>query len=251
MREVLKVNNLVKKFGGLTATDDLNFSLREGEIHAVIGPNGAGKTTFIHQLAGEIAPTSGSILLEGQDVTRLPIHKRALAGMGRSYQISSVFKSYSVLQNVMLSVQAAQGSSFKFWKPVMSDKRLLDPAIAILEKTDLLRQANVLVGNLAHGVMRQLEIAMALAMEPQVLLLDEPMAGMSHSESGEIVKLLASLKGKYSIVLIEHDMDAVFSLADRISVLVYGHVIACGTPVEIRQSKEVRDAYLGDEHDSE
>ncbi|MES2537421.1 MAG: ABC transporter ATP-binding protein [Pseudomonadota bacterium] len=251
MREVLQVNNLVKRFGGLTATDNLNFSLREGEIHAVIGPNGAGKTTFIHQLAGEIAPTAGSIVLEGQEITRLPVHKRALAGIGRSYQISSVFKNYTVLQNVMLAVQAAQGSSFKFWKPVMSDKQLFEPANAILDKTDLLREANVLVGNLAHGVMRQLEIAMVLAMQPRVLLLDEPMAGMSHSESGDIVKLLATLKGKYSIVLIEHDMDAVFALADRISVLVYGRVIACGTPAEIRGSKEVREAYLGDDHESD
>ena len=244
---LLSVKGLVKRFGGLLATDHLDLDVRAGEIHAIIGPNGAGKTTLINLLSGELLPSEGQILFDGRDLTRLPVQDRALAGIARSYQITSVFMELSVLQNVMLAVQASQGHSFSFWKSVLRDARLVGPAREMLDVVGLAGEAGTEVTSLAHGARRQLEIAMTLAMGPKLLLLDEPMAGMSQLESQAVVALLQRLKGRYAIVLVEHDMDAIFALADRISVLVYGRVIACGTPNEIRDNADVRTAYLGDQ----
>ncbi len=246
---LLSVQGLVMRFGGLLATDHLDLEVEPGELHAIIGPNGAGKTTLINQLSGELRPSEGRILLNGRDVTRLSVDQRALAGIARSYQITSVFLGFSVLENVVLAVQAASGHSFRFWRPVLSDARLVEPARELLATVGLADQANTRVATLAHGARRQLEIAMTLAMRPKLLLLDEPMAGMSRHESQAVVELLLQLKGRYSIVLVEHDMDAIFALADRISVLVYGKPIACGTAEEVRSNAEVRTAYLGDQEE--
>ena len=243
----LEVTGLVKRFGGLLATDNLSMTLEPGEIHAVIGPNGAGKTTLINQLSGEIRPDAGRIVFEGRDLTREPPHRRSAAGIGRSYQISSVFTDFTVLQNVCLAVQAHDGHSFRFWRCAADDPALVGPARAALAQVGLVEQAHRPVGELAHGERRQLEIAMTLAGAPKLLLLDEPMAGMSHAESESVVKLLAGLKGRYTLLLVEHDMDAVFALADRITVLVYGRSVACGTPAQIRANPEVREAYLGEQ----
>jgi len=244
---LLEVKGLVKRFGGLLATDNLSLTIQPGELHAIIGPNGAGKTTLISQLSGTLRPAEGTIVLEGRDITRLPTHRRAALGLARSYQITSVFTEFTVIENVMLAVQARSGSSFSFWANVHSDKALVEPARDVLRQVGLLHVADVPVAQIAHGGRRQLEIAMSLAMAPRLLLLDEPMAGMSHSESKEIVALLQRLKGQYGILLVEHDMSAVFALADRVTVLVYGKPIASGTPNEIRNDKAVRAAYLGDE----
>jgi branched-chain amino acid transport system ATP-binding protein len=242
----LQVDNLVKRFGGLTATDHFSLVLEPGEIHAVIGPNGAGKTTLINQLSGELLPDEGRIVLDGRDLTYDPPHLRSLAGLGRSYQITSVFPDFSVLQNVALAVQAHAGHSFSFWRAAAREAALVDPARAALELVGMLDQAERPVAALAHGQRRQLEIAMTLATGAKLLLLDEPMAGMSHAESEGVVTLLKRLKGRYTILLVEHDMDAVFALADRITVLVYGRAIATGTPAQIRADIAVREAYLGD-----
>lgn len=249
MAEIMQVQNLVKHYGALAATNDLSMTLRAGELHGVIGPNGAGKTTFIHQLAGEVMPDQGQIFLDGIDITRSSVNERALSGIGRSYQITSVFKDFSVLENVMLAVQARQGSSFRFWSIACNDKRLSEPAHDALCQVQLSHAATRRAGALGYGEMRQLEIAMTLAMRPRVLLLDEPMAGMSQQESARLVELLHRLKGAYSIVLVEHDMNAVFALADRITVLLYGTAIACGTPQAIQANQEVKSAYLGDDDD--
>jgi branched-chain amino acid transport system ATP-binding protein len=249
MTEILQVQNLVKRYGALAATNDLSMTLRTGELHGVIGPNGAGKTTFIHQLAGEIIPDQGQIFLDGVDITLSPPNERALNGIGRSYQITSVFKDFSVLENVMLAVQAREGSSFRFWSVARDDKKLYEPAHEALRQVQLSHAANRRAGALGYGEMRQLEIAMTLAMHPRVLLLDEPMAGMSQQESARLVDLLSRLKGEYSIVLVEHDMDAVFALADRITVLLYGTAIVCDTPQAIQANQEVKSAYLGDDDD--
>ena len=249
MTPVLQVQGLVKRFGGLTATDDLSIALVPGEIHAVIGPNWAGKTTLINQLSGEFFPDEGRIVFDGRDITHLPPHERSLAGLGRPYQITSVFTDFTVLQNVCMAVQGHAGHSFRFWTPVSRQRELTEPARAALAQVGLADRADTPVAALAHGERRQLEIAMTLASSPKLLLLDEPMAGMSHAESEGVVGLLAGLKGRYTILLVEHDMDAVFALADRITVLVYGRAIACGTPEEIRANPEVRDAYLGEQGD--
>ncbi len=244
------IENLVKHFGGLLATDHLSLHAEPGEIHAIIGPNGAGKTTLIHQLSGELMPDAGRILFDGHDITREPTHRRALAGLGRSYQITSVFAEFTALENVVLAVQAHAGHSFRFWRQALSQPRLVEPALAALAQVGLATNANAAVATMAHGERRQLEIAMALAGRPKLLLLDEPMAGMSPHESAAIVALLATLKGKHTIVLVEHDMDAVFALADRITVLVYGRPIATGTASEIQANPEVRTAYLGEGEDT-
>ena len=243
----LQVAQLVKRFGGLVATDHLDLSLQPGELHAIIGPNGAGKTTLISQLCGELAPDEGRIVLDGQDVTTLPPFRRSQLGLGRSYQITSVFPEFSVLQNVSLAVQAHAGHSFRFWRAASEEAALTEPARAVIEQVGLGDQMHRRVAALSHGQRRQLEIAMTLATRPTLLLLDEPMAGMSHAESEGVVALLRTLKGRYTILLVEHDMDAVFALADRITVLVYGRAIASGTPEEIRASPQVREAYLGDQ----
>ncbi|MGL6110321.1 MAG: ABC transporter ATP-binding protein [Rubrivivax sp.] len=244
---LLEVTGLVKRFGGLLATDHLSLQVQRGEIHAVIGPNGAGKTTLINQLGGEILCDAGRIVFDGHDLTREPPFRRAMAGLGRSYQITSVFNEFSVLQNTALAVQAHAGHSFRFWRAAASERALVDPAMAALAQVGLSERAHAPVSVLAHGERRQLEIAMVLATGAKMLLLDEPMAGMSPIESEAVVALLQKLKGQCTIVLVEHDMDAVFALADRITVLVYGRPVATGTPDQIRNHPEVREAYLGEQ----
>jgi branched-chain amino acid transport system ATP-binding protein len=244
---MLETRDLYKHFGGLVATDRVSLTIREGELHAVIGPNGAGKTTLIAQLSGELRPDGGAILFDGRDVTRMPVQRRAAAGLARSFQITSVFPSFSALANVALAVQAHAGHSFRFWKPAARDGALTGPAREALELVGLGPRADIPAELLSHGEQRQLEIAMALATRPRMLLLDEPMAGMGPAEGASMVDLLGKLKRRYTILLIEHDMDAVFALADWITVLVHGAVIATGTPDEIRSDREVRRAYLGEE----
>ena len=244
---LLEVRQLRKSFGALVATDGVDFDVREGETHAVIGPNGAGKTTFIKQLSGELRPDAGRIGFAGEDITALAAHKRTRQGLARSFQITSIYRDFSALDNVALAVQARAGHSFRFWRAARDDRAITEPADGILERIGLLGRKHVLAANLSHGEQRQLEIAMALATQPRLLLLDEPVAGMGTDESQRMVELLAALKGEKTIILVEHDMDAVFTLADRISVLVYGRIIATGTPAEIRANQEVRAAYLGED----
>jgi branched-chain amino acid transport system ATP-binding protein len=242
---LLEIEGLSKRFGGVVASDDITLAVPAGELHAVIGPNGAGKTTLIGQLAGEIAPDAGHIRFAGTDVTRLPAWRRSALGLARSFQITSLFLDFTALDNVALAVQAHSGHSFRFWRDARSDPQLRGPARAALDRVGLAGRANLLVANLSHGEHRQLEIAMALATRPRLLLLDEPMAGMGPEESARMVGLLRVLKQELTILLIEHDMEAVFALADRITVLVYGRVIATGAPAAIRANADVRRAYLG------
>ncbi len=242
---LLRTEHLVKRYGGLLATDDVSLSLNHGQIHALIGPNGAGKTTLIKQLAGELQPDSGRIFLGNRDVTALTTDQRARAGLARSYQITSIFRGFTALENVMLAVQAQQGHSFGAWQSVTRDARLIAPAEAALARVGLADKQHLLVDAMAHGAHRQIELAMVLAAQPTVLLLDEPMAGMSQAESEQMTTLLASLKADYGIVLIEHDMQAVFALADTVSVLVYGRIIMQGTPEQVKNDPAVRNAYLG------
>jgi len=247
----LEARSLQKSFGGLMATDNLSLEVAHGEIHAVIGPNGAGKTTLVHLLSGLLRPDGGQIVFEGRDITRLSASARVRRGLARSFQITSIFREFTALENVMLAVQAGQGHSFRFWRPVMQDLRLIDPAREMLERVGLGARTDVQAGNLAHGEQRQLEIAISLATDPTFLLLDEPMAGMGPEESQGMIAFLKELKRDYTMLLIEHDMDAVFALADRITVLVYGRVIATGTPDEIRNDATVRAAYLGGDETGE
>jgi branched-chain amino acid transport system ATP-binding protein len=244
---MLEVRDLVKNFGGLRATDGIDFDVTEGETHAVIGPNGAGKTTFISQLSGNLRPDGGRIRFAGEDVTALPAPRRARKGLARSFQITSVYKEFSALQNVALAVQAQAGHSFRFWADARRDEALVEPSRRVLAEVGLKDKMHVMAGNLAHGEQRQLEVAMVLATRPRLMLLDEPMAGMGIEESQRMIELLSGLKGRHTMVLVEHDMDAVFRLADRISVLVYGRIIATGKPEEIRANTDVRAAYLGEE----
>jgi branched-chain amino acid transport system ATP-binding protein len=245
---LLTVEKIRKSFGALLATDGVDFDVREGETHAVIGPNGAGKTTFIKQISGELHPDAGSIRFAGEDITHMPAPQRSRRGLARSFQITSIYRDFSALDNVALAVQAHSGHSFRFWVSAREDLSLREPARQYLEKVGLSERADILAAELSHGEQRQLEIAMALASEPRLLLLDEPVAGMGTEESARMVSFLSTLRGAKTIVLVEHDMDAVFSLADRISVLVYGRIIATGTPAEIRANAEVRAAYLGEDH---
>jgi branched-chain amino acid transport system ATP-binding protein len=245
---VLETRMLVKRFGGLVATDGVSLALAPGEIHALIGPNGAGKTTLIGQLTGELFPDAGSVWLEGRDVTRLPVAGRARLGLGRSYQITQYCPEFTALENVAMAALARAGNAFGAWRPLTSQRVVIDRAIEALDTVGLAGQADVPAGSLAHGEHRQLELAMALALQPRVLLLDEPLAGMSGAESDTMVAMLGQLRGRYPVLLVEHDMKAVFALADRISVLVYGRVVASGLPGEIRANPEVRAAYLGDDH---
>ena len=242
---LLEAHGLRKSFGALIATDNVDFDVREGETHAVIGPNGAGKTTFIKQLSGELRPDAGKIHFAGEEITSLPEQRRSRKGLARSFQITSIYRDFSVLDNVALAVQAHAGHSFRFWRAAREDISLRQPAMQVLEQVGLEKRSNIIAANLSHGEQRQLEIAMALATQPRLLLLDEPVAGMGTDESQRIVEFLASLKGRKTLLLVEHDMDAVFTLADRISVLVYGRIIATGTPAEIRANEKVRAAYLG------
>ena len=242
---LLRAERLVKKFGAVPASDDLSLEVRPGEIHALIGPNGAGKTTAIAQLSGEMAPDSGAVYFDGRDVTGLGADARARAGLARSFQITSLFRGFTAEDNVAMAIQARQGHNFRFWRDARRDETLRKPARSVLERVGLGARANVQAANLAHGEQRQLELAMALATDPKLLLLDEPMAGMGHDESLRMVELLSGLNGQLAILLVEHDMDVVFSLADRITVLVYGRAVASGAPEEIRANPEVREAYLG------
>ncbi|HUH85789.1 MAG TPA: ABC transporter ATP-binding protein [Stellaceae bacterium] len=244
---LLETERLVKRYGGLVATNAVSLAIETGELHAVIGPNGAGKTTLIAELAGEIAPDAGSIRFAGADITARSVAERAALGIARSFQITSIFREFSVLDNVALAVQARAGHSFRFWRPARSDPRLRDPARAILAEVGLEARAGLPAASLSHGEKRALEIAIVLATRPRLLLLDEPMAGMGPQDSAGMVRLLAGLKRRVTIVLVEHDMDAVFALADRVTVLVYGRVIATGAPAAIREDVEVRRAYLGEE----
>jgi branched-chain amino acid transport system ATP-binding protein len=247
MTEVaLAVRNLTKTFGALKATDTVSLELRAGEIHALIGPNGAGKSTLIHQIAGSIRPNAGAVEFLGQDVSQLDVAARARLGLGRSFQVSSLVPEFSALRNVMLAVQAGRGSSFRFFAPVMRDASLIEPARAALERVGLGGRADVTAAELSHGERRKLEIAIALAMKAKAFLFDEPMAGMGPEGSKELTRFLDPLRQEAPILLIEHDMDAVFSLADRISVLVYGRIIATGSVDDIRGHPEVRRAYLGE-----
>ena len=244
---LLHVQDLSKRFGGVTASEKVSLAVPPGELHAIIGPNGAGKTTLIGQLVGELRPDAGSIRFADTDITALQTYQRSRLGLARSFQITSLFLDMSVLDNVALAVQAHDGHSFRFWRSARDDEALRAPARAALDRTGLTPRANMRVADLSHGEHRQLEIAMALATRPRMLLLDEPMAGMGPDESARLVKLLRELKKEYTILLIEHDMEAVFALADRISVLVYGRVIATGKPDEIRVNPEVQRAYLGEQ----
>ncbi|HEY7238850.1 MAG TPA: ABC transporter ATP-binding protein [Burkholderiales bacterium] len=244
---MLEVRGLTKQFGALRASDGIDFDVAEGETHAVIGPNGAGKTTFIGQLAGNLRPDSGTVRFGGADITTLSAPRRARLGLARSFQITSVYPDFSALHNVALAIQAHAGHSFRFWRDARTDSALVEPARKVLNDLGLGERSHVLAGNLAHGEQRQLEVAIALATAPRLLLLDEPMAGMGIEESQRMIELLSSLKRRHTIILVEHDMDAVFRLADRISVLVYGRVIATDTPEKVRANEEVRRAYLGTE----
>ena len=244
---MLTISELRKHFGGLIATDGVDLSVEEHEVHAIIGPNGAGKTTLIAQLAGELQPDSGRIEFLAKDITYAPIHKRSHLGLARSFQITSIFLDMSLLENVALAVQAHAGHSYRFWRSARQDQRLLEPARELLAHVGLANRSEELAAAVSHGEHRQLEIAMALATKPKLLLLDEPMAGMGAEESVQMINILQKLKGSITMLLIEHDMDVVFALADRITVLVYGRVIASGTPDEIRNDEAVKQAYLGGE----
>jgi len=247
MADLLRVDHLAKRFGGIVATDDLDIGVAEGELHAVIGPNGAGKTTLIAQLSGQLSPDSGRIHFAGNDITPLPMYARTALGLARSFQITSLFLDLSVLDNVALAVQAHAGHSFHFWRNARREAELRDPARAALARVGLAARADLPASALSHGEHRQLEPAMALASSPRMLLLDEPMAGLGPEESARMVTMLRELKKELTILLVEHDMEAVFALADRITVLVYGRVIATGKPEDIRSNAQVRDAYLGEQ----
>ena len=247
MADLLHVENLAKRFGGIVATDDLTFGIAQGELHAVIGPNGAGKTTLIAQLSGQLMPDTGRIYFAGSDVTAVPMHARSALGLARSFQITSLFLDLSVLDNVALAVQARAGHSFHFWRNARHEPELRDPARAALARVGLSARADFTASALSHGEHRQLELAMALASKPRMLLLDEPMAGLGPEESARMVATLLELKKEQTILLVEHDMEAVFALADRITVLVYGRMIASGGPEDIRSNAQVRDAYLGEQ----
>ena len=244
---LLQVESLAKRFGGIVATDDLALEVAPGELHAVIGPNGAGKTTLIAQLAGQLKPDAGRIHFAGRDITALPMHRRSALGLARSFQITSLFLDLSALDNVALAVQAHAGHSFRFWRDARLEVGLRQPARAALERVGLSARADWPASALSHGEHRQLELAMALAGNPRMLLLDEPMAGLGPEESARMVTMLRELKKELAILLVEHDMEAVFALADRITVLVYGRVIASGEPSAIRANAAVREAYLGEQ----
>ncbi len=244
---VLRIEGLRKNFGGLRVTDDVTLDVLPGELHAVIGPNGAGKTTLINQVSGLLASDSGRIVFAGLDVTALPVHARANLGLARSFQITSILPGFSVLENVALAVQARSGTSFRFFGDCAVEAALNEPAMSALAEVGLAGRAGVPAGTLSHGEKRALELAIALAMEPKLLLLDEPMAGTGKEETDRLVAVLHRLKGRFPMVLVEHDMTAVFALADRISVLIYGRILASGAPAAVRADRQVVSAYLGDE----
>ncbi len=245
----LQTENLVRRYGALLVTDNVSLDIRSGELHALIGPNGAGKTTLINQLSGELRSNAGRIHFDGQEITSAPVHQRARSGLLRSYQITSIFEEFTVLENAALAAVGTSLNAWRFWRPMLDDSRARAAAEEAVEVAGLTAFAETVAGELAYGQRRQLELAMTLAAKPKFLLLDEPMAGMSAKESAAVTELLRGLKRRYTILLVEHDMDAVFALADRISVLVYGRVIFTGTADEIRAHPEVRAVYLGEETD--
>ena len=245
---LLRVEKLVRRFGGVIATDHVSLDVARGELHAIIGPNGAGKTTLISQLTGQLPPHSGTIHFAGADITRLPAFRRSALGLARSFQITSLLPDFTASDNVALAAQAHDGHSFHFWGNARKEAALRNAALSALNRVGLEHRADVVVSRLSHGEQRELELAVALATKPQLLLLDEPMAGLGTTESARMVKLLQELRREVTIVLVEHDMEAVFALADRITVLVYGRVIASDVPAAIRQNEEVKRAYLGDQH---
>ena len=244
---LLRVRGLTKRFGGVIACDNLDLDIGSGELHALIGPNGAGKTTTIAQLAGELSQSSGTIHFDGVEISRLSTPQRVQVGLARTFQITQMLPDFTVETSVALAVQIRRGSNFRFWKDVHYDLSLREPARQYLAECGLAQRADELVGDLAYGEQRQLEIGMALATEPRLLLLDEPLAGMGSVKSRNMIELLQRLKGRLTILLVEHDVEAVFALADRVSVLVYGRCIASGQADEIRLNSEVRTAYLGEE----
>jgi branched-chain amino acid transport system ATP-binding protein len=244
---LLSLRGLRKRFGGLAVTDDVSLDVQPGEIHAVIGPNGAGKTTLINEISGVLPVDEGTITFDGRDITALSLPRRARLGLARSFQITSVIPAFTALENVALAVQARSGSSFRFFRPASTEARLNAQAMAALEQVGLAARAATPAGAMSHGEKRQLELAIALATEPRMLLLDEPLAGAGPEETERLIAILRGLKARYAILLVEHDMQAVFALADRISVLVYGRVIATGMPDTIRANAEVRAAYLGED----
>jgi branched-chain amino acid transport system ATP-binding protein len=247
MTAILKTIGLCKQFGGITATNNIDLNINEGEIHAVIGPNGAGKTTLISQLSGDLKADKGAILFQGDLINTMSSNKRSLLGIARTFQITSLMLDMSTLENVALAVQAHSGHSYRFWQDARQDHQLIEPALKVLKQVGLLERKNIMTRELSHGEHRQLEIAMALATQPKLLLLDEPMAGMGAEETQKLIAILKTLKTGKTMILIEHDMNAVFSLADRITVMVYGKIIATGSPKEIRANQKVKAAYLGDE----
>jgi branched-chain amino acid transport system ATP-binding protein len=243
----LHLQGLCKSFGSLVVTDDVTLDVHAGEMHALIGPNGAGKTTLINQISGLIAPDAGTVLFAGDDVTALPPETRALRGMSRTFQISSILPGFAVVENVALAVQARTGSSFRFFGDAADEAALNIPAMAALETAGIADRANARAGELSHGEKRALELAIALAMQPRLLLLDEPMAGIGRDETERLVNLLLRLKGQLTMVLVEHDMTAVFALADRISVLIRGRLLTTGSPTQVRADPQVVTAYLGEQ----
>ena len=243
---ILSVRNLQKHYGAICVTNNVSLDVMPDEIHAVIGPNGAGKTTLIHQITGHLKPDGGSLVYDGQNITHLPMQRRARMGLVRTFQITSIVGSLTVLDNVALAVQSIAHNPLDLWANAYQDKALNDQALVYLEQVGLSERHSVEARHLSHGEKRALEIAMALALKPKLLLLDEPMAGMGHDETQRLLSLLQRFKGQIAMLLVEHDMDAVFSLADRVSVLVDGEVIACATPALVRQGPRVRAAYLGD-----
>jgi branched-chain amino acid transport system ATP-binding protein len=244
---ILRLDRLTKRFGAIAVSDDVTFDVAPGEFHALIGPNGAGKTTLIHQITGVLRPDDGNIFFNGADITRMSLHRRARLGLARSFQITAVIGSLTTLENVALAVQARSGSSYRFLRPVAGERALNDAAMHALAQVGLTARAEVAAGRLSYGEKRSLELAIALALEPKLLVLDEPLAGTGREEGLRLIEILRSLKGKYPILMVEHDMHAVFALADRITVLVYGKVIACDVPAAVRGDQAVRLAYLGDE----
>ena len=244
---ILSIQSLRKSFGALKATDDVNIDVENSELHAVIGPNGAGKTTLIAQICGQLAPDSGTITFNGRDITHMPDTQRPALGLARSFQITSIFPQFTVLENVMAAAQIQEGNSYRLLPSARANKRLSEAALHNLYLVGLQDMTNTTADAMSHGQKRHLELAMALALKPKMLVLDEPLAGMGPKESEGIVEMLNGMKKDYSILLVEHDMDAVFALADRISVLVYGRVIACGATEDIRNDAGVRTAYLGED----
>lgn len=244
---ILQVRDLCKSYGAVMASRKLSLDIRRGDVHALIGPNGAGKTTAVNQLSGDILPDTGSIVFDGIEISRMPAYRRARLGLARSFQITSIFEELTVAENLALAIIARAGHNFRFWRNCLKTPLVAQELPEALRRVDLHRQADLPARHLSHGEKRQLEVGMALTCRPKLLLLDEPMAGMGPGGTVEMAKLIRRLKGEITILLVEHDMEAVFSLADRISVLVYGECVAHGTPDEIRSNSTVRTAYLGDD----